>query len=247
MNNNIENKPEKEKKSKKKWIILLALLLIFIGFIVVFYPYLISKYFEYRQQNLINTWILDNAGLLPKNNPDNQNQDDPNSSGNPNANVPPEFADEESLDEYVLEEDLNAFFDFNYALSKMTGTLKIPSINLSLPILKGDTKTNLNIGACEVKGSTILGTPGNYILAGHYSRVRGRFFNRLPDIQIGASVFISDGFYSYEYEVIEIIHVKAEDTWAVQLNVPERIASLITCDYGVQPYGRIIVKCLLKQ
>ena len=242
MNENFENKPVKEKKSKKKWIILLALLLIFIGFLVVIYPYAASMYFEYRQQNLINTWIIDQAGLVPKNNQDNQNN--LNNPNNPNAS--PEYADEESLDDYIFEEDLNAFFDFNYALSRMTGTLKIPSINLSLPILKGDTKTNLNIGACEVKGSTILGNPGNYILAGHYSRIRGRFFNRLPDIQIGASVFISDGFYSYEYEVAEILHVKAEDTWAVQLNVPETMASLITCDYGVQPYGRIIVKCLLK-
>jgi len=227
---------KKDKKTIKKIIIILALLLIVTGIGVAVFPYAASMYFEYRQQKLMNTWILENAGLLNKNTP--ANSDDQNDL--------PDFADDGSLDEYIFEEDINAFFDFNYALSMMIGTLKIPSINLSLPILKGDTKTNLNIGVCEVKSSGALGSTGNYILAGHYSKIRGRFFNRLPEIQIGASVFISSYTHSYEYEVIEILHVTPADTWAVQLNVPEKLASLITCDYSVEPYGRIIVKCLLK-
>ena len=47
--------------------------------------------------------------------------------------------------------------------------------------------------------------------------------------------------------VFEILFVRPEDTWAVPINIPERMITLITCDYSQgEPYGRVVVKGLLK-
>ena len=225
------------KKPAKILLIRLAFLLICAGLIIAVYPYAASIYFNYRQQNLINEWMLGSAEI--------SNREVPDSS---DIRAAVFSIEDEILDDSLFQEDINAFFDFGHALSVMTGILKIPSLNLSSPILVGDTEQNLNIGICEVRGSSPPGEPGNYILAGHYSRIRGRHFNRLPEIQPGASVFISQFGSSFEYIVDEILFVRPEDTWAVPINIPEYMATLITCDYSQgEPYGRVIVRCLLKR
>ncbi|MCL2098872.1 MAG: sortase [Oscillospiraceae bacterium] len=226
---------KKKKLTKKKLLIILAVLIILTGLIISVYPYILSAIFNYRQQNLVNMWMAENAGIGP---------------GNINEGLPaiPEEPELTGGDSDLYEEDIDAFFDFNHALNMMAGILNIPSLSLTSPILRPETEQNLNIGVCEVTGSTAApGGIGNYILSGHYSRIRGRHFNRLPDIEIGASVFISNLNGIYEYEVYEILQVKAEDNWAVRLNVRERIATLITCDYTKgEPYGRWIVMCRFK-
>jgi len=233
-----KNKRERKagKKNKRKTIILLALCLICAGIIIASYPRAMSAYFEYRQQNLMNSWMFKNAGIA--------HQDIPEPP--PREELFPSAAD--ALDDEIFEEDVNAFFDFDYALQMMTGIIKIPSINLVSPILIGDTKTNLNIGVCELRQSVGAGEVGNYILAGHYSRIYGRYFNRLPEIKPGAAVFVQNSYGSHEYEITEILHVGAGDVWAVPINVPERMITLITCDYSRgEPYGRVVVRGLLKQ
>jgi len=230
------DKKRRGKKRKKRTVIILALCLICIGVVIASYPRAMAKYFEYRQKNLMDSWMFKNAGTAY--------QDIPASP--PREELFPSEAD--ALDDEIFEEDVNAYFDFDYALRMMTGIIKIPSINLVSPILVGDTKTNLNIGVCEVRQSVRAGETGNYILAGHYSRIYGRYFNRLPEIKPGASVFVQREYGSYEYEITEILHVGAADTWAVPINVPERMITLITCDYSRgEPYGRVVVKGLLKQ
>jgi sortase A len=237
----------------KKIITLIAVIAIIIGAGISGYPYIAESYFNYRQQDLIYSWTLKNHGIGFQNVPQETESREmiPNTENTALSqaeNIPQTEEEYATLENEIFEEDVNAFFDFNYALQNMNGTIKIPDLDLVSPILIGDTKQNLNIGICEAPDSCKLGEVGNYILAGHYSKIRGRHFNRLPEIQIGASVFISSADRLCEYEVYEVMQVKAEDTWAVQINVQERTATLITCDYSVsEPYGRIVVKCKLKQ
>ena len=216
-------------RNKRRLITLFAVILILIGAAVVLYPYARAQYFNYLQSKLMDAWTASDKNT------------------NPVIESIPEPATNAIInDDGIFEEDVNAVFDLNYALRLMVGVLEIPSIEIKSPILVGDTKENLDIAVCEVAGSCKLGEVGNYILAGHYSKIRGRHFNRLPEIKIGAQVFISTATERYEYDVYEILHVKAEDTWAVPLNPKEHMATLITCDYSVYPYGRVIVRCLLK-
>ncbi|MCL2775361.1 MAG: class D sortase [Oscillospiraceae bacterium] len=241
---NTETKKNKTRLTPKKLAITLAVLIILTGFGIAVYPYAKTLYYEYQQRDLMNKWQLKIAGIGYQNsNKDSQNsQTVPVSETSANSGVNGVNGGDLN-DDGVLEGDVNAPFNVTYALNNMVGTLKIPSIDFTSPILKGDTPDNLNIGVCEVAGSTTMGGIGNYIIAGHYSKIRGRHFNRLPEIQIGASVFISDGFNTYEYKVYEILHVKAGDAPAISSDLKERTATLITCDYAVNPIGRVIVKC----
>jgi len=230
----IKKRKKDNKNRKRTIIIILAVLLILTGIIIAVYPFVMQKIFDNRLQNLMDEW-----------------------SSRIDIAEPPSIldyeADESGVDsDEIFEEDINAFFDYDYALSRMSGILKIPRINLTSPILVGDTKENLNIGVCEVKGSVRAGEAGNYILAGHYSRVYGRHLNRIWEIRIGTSVFVETNTGIYEYIVYEILQVKAEDTWAVPINIQDdeniSIITLITCDYSTgEPYGRIVVKGWLKE
>jgi len=242
MNIFVKNRRKKEKDERKnrKLIFLLAVGLILFGLAIALYPHAIAKVFDYRQQDLMNSWMYKNAGIAY--------QDVPDPAPSDIVFPDPPGAGAADRGDDIFEEDINAFFDFNHALKMMRAILKIPSIDLVAPILIGDTKENLNIGICETRQSAKAGAEGNYILAGHYSRIRGRHFNRLPEIRPGASVVVQTDYGSYEYIVYEILFVRPEDTWAVPINVAERMATLVTCDYSKgEPYGRVVVKCRMEK
>lgn len=255
MDSNKNNKPKKKKKDRGRIIIiLLALLLILAGVIIAAYPYIIQWVFNNRQQDLMDMWSQKKDGGLA------------NTYDIIVGRTPPDDNNDDIMgNDDIFEEDIDAFFDYDYAYNNMIGILKIPDINMRSPILVGDTQKNLNVGVCEVKQSVRAGQPGNYILAGHYSRVYGRHFNRIFEIRVGSpenhgtSVFVETAEETYEYIIYERLQVKADDTWAVPINITEElrkqkeaekipedcasIITLITCDYSFgEPYGRVIVK-----
>ena len=223
---------KKKKNYRKTIIIILAVLLILAGIIIAFYPYFMQGIFDSRQKNLMDDWLSKKKEYVAESPPVSDYED----------------GGEAIVSDEIFEEDINAFFDYDYALNRMNGILRIPDINLKSPILVGDTKENLNVGVCEVKGSVKAGEAGNYILAGHYSRIYGRHFNRLKEVKPGTSIFVDSATGTYEYIVYEKIEkVDAKDTSVVPIGISESNITLITCDYATgEPYGRVVVKGYLK-
>src|SRR6516164_10660166 len=77
------------------------------------------------------------------------------------------------------------------------GVLKIPSINLEVPLLEGTDELTLNRAIGHIEGTAAPGSPGNIGIAGH----RDGFFRGLKDIQNG--------------DVIELISQKRTDRYLV--------------------------------
>ena len=125
----------------------------------------------------------------------------------------------------------------------MEGILFIETLDIVSPILRGATKRNLDIATCVLTRSPQIGEIGNYILAGHASRIYNRHFNRLHQLKIGDTVVVSNGKNLYSYTVFEIHQVKPKEVWVLEDTPDHYTLTLITCDYTVKPTGRLVIRC----
>lgn len=206
----------------------LGILLIILGIITISYPKLREAYFDYQQKKLLETLTQSWENLDEYYNDVEQNPEDEPS--------PIE-------DENKAERDID--YLAKYIETHMEGILKIEKIALELPILKGATKTNLNISAASIEGTGSPGQVGNYCISAHRGRSYGRLFNRLDELEKGDLVQILQQNITYTYEVIEKLLVEAKDTWVLMPEKGQKHLTLITCDYSRKPYPRLIVKARL--
>ena len=227
-------------KKQRRKLFITGAFLITAGLIFAAFPWLKAGYYEYRKDKMLNEWGAYTLLTSPDGEQIAKGIDKPAPLSYSKMSFPSKQLDKDG----ILEEDVNPKIDHNYMLANMTGTITIKSINLRSPILKGDTVHNLDLGICEVVGTSPMGGQGNYLLAGHKSRIFGRHFNRLSEVAIGDIVVVSDGLNSYRYEVYEKLHVSAEDTWVMN-DTPDSIMTMITCDYTQHPIGRLAVKARL--
>lgn len=120
----------------------------------------------------------------------------------------------------------------NFDKEFMVGVLTIPELNVNLPILKGLTDANLIAGAATMRPDQVMGQ-GNYTLAGHNMKNKDLLFGSLMDIDVGATVMLSDKDMIYEYRVYDIVVVPdtamdmLDDEKAEERGKP--IVSLMTC------------------
>ncbi len=199
----------------------IAVILILSGIFLISYPKLKEAYFDYQQKKLIETWnkTMEDLGDYPDEAPEE------------NTSAPIESKKNDYLIEYIN--------------SHMEGMLKIDKINIFLPILKGATKTNLDISAASVSGTGNPGDIGNYCISAHRSRSYGRQFNRLNELKKGDKIEIIVKDKTYTYVVSETFLVEAEDTWVMLPQKDKKLLTLITCDYSRKPYPRLIVRANL--
>lgn len=102
--------------------------------------------------------------------------------------------------------------------------LRIPSIDLLVPVFEGTGELALNRGIGWIEGTAAPGGGGNVGLAGH----RDGFFRRLKDLRVGDSLEIQTMEASLEYRITRIAIVEPTD---VQVLDPteEPSVTLVTC------------------
>lgn len=130
---------------------------------------------------------------------------------------------------------------------KLEGALRldIPSIDLSGPVLETTTPENLDVALTKVDASMTPGE-GNLAIAGHRSFVPGRLFNRLPDVEPGDEITISDPALgrTYTYVVEREWVVKPEDVSVLEPTETPSL-TLITCTPIDTAEDRYIVRATL--
>lgn len=123
--------------------------------------------------------------------------------------------------------------------------IRIPSLNLTVPVFKGTDELVLNRGAGWIEGTAEPGSAGNVGLAGH----RDGFFRGLKDLQSGDVIEIATFDGPLTYRVSDISIVDPEDVH-VLAPTPEPAVTLVTC-YPFYFVGnapkRYIVRAVLEQ
>ncbi|MGL4345647.1 MAG: class D sortase [Cellulosilyticaceae bacterium] len=127
-------------------------------------------------------------------------------------------------------------------LGDMIGIIKIPAIDVEIPIIEGDGKEQLKLGAGHIVGTGLPGEIGNCAIAGHRSYTFGRFFNRLNEVVLGDDIIISRYDQEWTYRVDEIRIVEPQEVWVIDPVEDRRIVTLITCEPIVRATHRLIVR-----
>lgn len=153
-----------------------------------------------------------------------------------------------SYEDILKNEEVEAEFDFesiedvgaaSVIFSSMKtdtkniiGQLKIPDLDMELPLLKGMSNSNLSAGAGTMKEAQKMGE-GNYSVSGHNMKNKNLLFGSLMDIELGTSVYITDKKQIYEYEIYDIIVVPDTSMYMIEDKEAEKkgkpIISLMTC------------------
>lgn len=121
--------------------------------------------------------------------------------------------------------------------SKYIGILKIPSLDIELPVMASWSYANLKTAPCRYYGS--VETNDLVIAAHNYTR----HFGKLSQIEIGADIQFTDvdgNIYNYTVGDIELL--QPTDTEKMVQN--DWDLTLYTCTWGAAK--RVTVRCALK-
>lgn len=130
----------------------------------------------------------------------------------------------------------------------VVGKIAIPSINLSLPIYKGEfgpLGDNMLYGAVTNKENQEMGKR-NYVLSSHIVNNPNYLFTSLHNVSNGDLVYISDNENIFTYKITKSLVVKPTETWILN-DIPNKATiTLYTCKYinefenGVQKTDRTV-------
>lgn len=121
--------------------------------------------------------------------------------------------------------------------------LKVPSINVDLPIYHGTSEKVLEMGVGHLQGSSlpIGGTNTHSVLTAHRGLAKAELFTHLGDVQVGDMFTVEVFGEVLSYRVFETRVVDPADTESLYPQVDRDLMTLITCTpLGVNTH-RILV------
>lgn len=124
------------------------------------------------------------------------------------------------------------------------GYVRIPSIEVSLPIYHGTDDQQLSKGAGHLINSSlpIGGSSTNTVISAHTAYTKSTMFDRLTEMKVGDMFYLHvlDEVLAYEVELSEV--VKPHETDLFRIVEGKDLATLVTCyPYGVNSH-RLIVR-----
>jgi LPXTG-site transpeptidase (sortase) family protein len=103
--------------------------------------------------------------------------------------------------------------------------MEIPSLDMQVPVYKGATDQNMDLGAGHIGGTTRIGRVGNIGISGH----RDGFFRDLQNISKGDDILLRDTRGESRTYVIEDITIVTPQDVSVLLPDDKDRLTLVTC------------------
>jgi sortase A len=138
---------------------------------------------------------------------------------------PSHFTSHVSVDQSLWSKARTAAYaNSTFASTMPEAILRIPSIQLEVPVYAGASELNLNRGAAHIEGTSTRARSGNIGIAGH----RDGFFRGLKHIRIGADIYLEVAQESIRYRVVDLSIVMPSDMYPL---APTEVPSitLVTC------------------
>jgi sortase A len=110
------------------------------------------------------------------------------------------------------------------SLAPPEAILRVPKVNIEVPILEGTDDLTLNRGVGHVPGTALPGQSGNIAVTGH----RDGFFRGLKDVVPGDTIEVDRHGHTDKYQVQRIKIVLPSDV-SVLNKTPDSELTLITC------------------
>lgn len=139
---------------------------------------------------------------------------------------------------YYEEEAFTKVTSSMYYSGGHLGTLKIPSLNVSVKIYEGTTNSMLAKGAGHFKDTSIWN--GNVCLAAH-NRGTNAYFGKIHELNYGDKIMLTTKKGTRTYKVYNIEKISVSDTSNLQ-GTSDNIITLITCVKNQADYYRWCVQ-----
>ena len=103
-------------------------------------------------------------------------------------------------------------------------TIKIPKIDVDLPVYYGDTLDILKKGVGHSSGSYFPGEGGSIIYMGHNSK---KMFRRFSELQKGNEIEVSTTYGDFKYKIYDMQLIKETDVDKLPVQKEKEILKLI--------------------
>ena len=151
-------------------------------------------------------------------------------------------------DAYSQEALLTATRDYesllNIAGDGIMGYVKIPKIDVQLPIYHGTDNDSLERGIGHLLGSSLPvgGDSTHTILTAHSGMASQKMFSDLPQLEVGDVFYLKVLGETLAYQVDQINTVLPHDTTYLGIEQGEDLATLVTCTpFGINTH-RLLVR-----
>lgn len=221
-------------------MISIALLAFLLALGITLYP-LISTSYNERHQSEIHTAYAeqlqqaDTTAILEA----RKEAESYNASLQPGVQLPDAFSREALLS---ASEDYPELLDITG--SGIMGYVRIPAIQVNLPIYHGTEDATLEIGVGHLLGSSLPvgGESGHAVLTGHSGMASQKMFSDLNLLQIGDVFYLDVLGETLAYEVDQIKTVLPYDTTYLGIAEGADLCTLVTCTpFGVNTH-RLLVR-----
>jgi len=123
-----------------------------------------------------------------------------------------------------LSADTLLYYSDRPGIGDSFGTMEIPALDRTLPLIEGTEEKQLSIGVGHVITSVLPGEPDNSVLAGH----RSTTFRDIGTLVIGDLIIIHTNFGLFTYQVSGTRIVEDDDETVI-VSTPQALLTLITC------------------
>ena len=105
-------------------------------------------------------------------------------------------------------------------------TIKIPKIDVDLPVYYGDTLEVLKKGVGHSSGSYFPGEGGTIIYMGHNSK---KVFRRFSELQKGNEIVVDTSYGEYKYKIYDMQIIKETDISKLPIKNDKETLMIYTC------------------
>lgn len=147
-----------------------------------------------------------------------------------------------SVSEKEVDERYESLLNMNSA--GMMGYIRIPEIDVELPVYHGTTESVLQVGAGHFQGTSLPvgGESTHTVITGHRGLPSARLFSDLNKVEIGDVFYLKILGEALAYKVDQILTVKPAETEALSIENGKDYATLVTCTpYAVNTH-RLLVR-----
>ena len=231
--------PDK-KKTPLKWRLLTIAppILLLAGILVLLYPVLATQYNNQRQERIASEFsaVAENTG------PDAvaeslRRADEYNLKASESPILDP-WLDAQRPGTAQYQDYLSQL-----NLNDVMATIKIPSINVNLPIYHGTENATLDKGIGHLFGTALPvgGESTHTVLTGHTGLGNATMFDQLTSVKMGDVFYIETAGRHLKYQVTDIRVVLPTETESLNKVEGKDLATLITCTpYGINTHRLLV-------
>lgn len=225
----------------KKMITVLAVLLLFVGAAVFFYPTVQQWHSREKEEKTIKEYETALAETADADTEGLQKLLEEIQSYNDRIRAE---GQQGIKDPFAYEQESFDLSQWGIA-EKMFGYVRIPKMDLELPLYLGASEENMRLGAAHLSQTSIpIGGSGtNAVIAAHRGMSGAMMFREIEKLESGDRVYIRNPWQELEYQVVETKIVDPDDVEQIMIQEGRDMVTLLTCHPYPKNTYRYLVYC----